>query len=195
MGKVQGHQDTFLSPKGERQAQVLAQRLSEGNYNLSHLITSDLSRAKKTSEILEKSLACPVSLDSRWREASFGNWEGKSWKELYAPEGKNWQEYTKNWYHYKDHQGESWAEVALRVKDSLSETLEKFAGKNIGIVSHGGTIRLAITVALKLPCEFFPFAMGNTSLTEIVWDRERWTMARMNDCAHLELGKESKCYN
>src|SRR3546814_8633846 len=42
------------------------------------LIASDLSRARSAGEVLSAALHVPLTVDSRWRELDFGQWDGKA---------------------------------------------------------------------------------------------------------------------
>jgi broad specificity phosphatase PhoE len=77
--------------------------------------------------------------------------------------------------------------MACRIRKALQNIYEQYITKNILVVTHGGSIRLAIMEALKLPSRHYPFIFENTSITELVYKENRWWLSRMNDASHLEL--------
>lgn len=80
---IQGQSDIPLSGLGERQAQLVAERLQ--NERFTHIFSSDLSRAHETAKAISDSnrvCRCDITLDRRLRERRFGSAEGKTSKEL-----------------------------------------------------------------------------------------------------------------
>ena len=73
-GRLQGQSDTQLDEKGIRLAKVTAEALKEVPFALG--ITSPLSRAKVTAQIILGDRNVPLYEDERIQELSFGSWEG-----------------------------------------------------------------------------------------------------------------------
>ena len=85
---IQGQQDTDLSEKGKRQAQLAAYRLQYERFT--HAYASGLKRAYETCELIldgNKFSTCTIVTDSRIRERKFGVFEGKS-ADLFAKEAR-----------------------------------------------------------------------------------------------------------
>jgi len=75
-GRYQGRTDIPLSPDGERQVQLLGERLREIPIDVA--ISSPLSRATATAiQILHGRDAPPLERDAGLLEISHGQWEGK----------------------------------------------------------------------------------------------------------------------
>ena len=74
-GRLQGQSDTQLDEKGIRLAKVTAEALKEVPFALG--ITSPLSRAKVTAQIILGDRNVPLYEDERIQELSFG--PGKGW--------------------------------------------------------------------------------------------------------------------
>ena len=68
--KTQGHTDIPLNENGRKQAQILAQSIS--NLKIDRIISSDLLRAKETAEIINERFGNNISLDERIREINYG---------------------------------------------------------------------------------------------------------------------------
>lgn len=72
--QMQGHQDSPLTSDGKTQAKLLAETIHHRNFEV--LITSDLGRARETSEIINTHLQLKVLEDISLRERAFGLLEG-----------------------------------------------------------------------------------------------------------------------
>src|SRR5512139_4231488 len=92
-GRWQGHTDIPLNEIGRAQAAALADRLrSEG---IGAVVTSDLSRARHTAEIVAGALGVPVALvDPGLREQRFGSFEGLTPRECEERYPGDWARYV-----------------------------------------------------------------------------------------------------
>ncbi|MDP9295247.1 MAG: histidine phosphatase family protein, partial [Actinomycetota bacterium] len=71
----QGWADAPLSEEGERQAELVGGRLQEEG--LTSAASSDLRRARRTAELISRSLGLgPVGVDRGLRERDVGEWSG-----------------------------------------------------------------------------------------------------------------------
>ena len=83
-GFLQGQQDIPLTDEGRNQAQLLAERWFEDDIHFDLILTSPLSRASETAEIIAAKLGCPVEKDALLMERNVGSLSG-------APVGKDEQ--------------------------------------------------------------------------------------------------------
>ncbi len=65
-GRLQGHANIPLAPKGLAQAQALAQSLK--NHEFTAIYSSDLDRAFQTAECIALHHNIPIKIDARLRE-------------------------------------------------------------------------------------------------------------------------------
>lgn len=72
--KLQGQKDIPLNEEGIRLAELTGEGMKE--IPLDFVITSPLSRARKTAEIIKGQRDIPVITDERIMEMAFGEWEG-----------------------------------------------------------------------------------------------------------------------
>ena len=147
--RVGGWYDTSLSDRGFEQAEKTGRYLkSVLDKKEIQLFSSDLKRAAKTAEIIGKHLHSPVILDSRLREMSYGDAEGKpqSWfQDQIQP-----QPIDSNRLDHRVYSGsESRFEVAERVSSSLNDILEQKV-LNTVIVSHGFASTFLIMAWMKV---------------------------------------------
>lgn|SRR5690606_22080962 len=175
-GIAQGSADIPLNETGRQQAEALAERLSrEEDWDL--IISSDLSRAKETAEIIGKKLHFPVShFDTRLRERSGGKIEGTTEKERLEKWGADWREL--------DLAMESREEAADRGLACIEDILENFSGQRVLIVSHGALIGL--TLKKLMPEKFQETSMDNTSITILKNAESQWNCSLYNCTVHLQ---------
>ena len=117
--------------------------------------TSHLTRTKKTAQaIAEAGLDFPEPIvEEDLGEQNFGDWQGLSWNQMMKadPETYNiyWSDPTRN----RPPGGESFTDQIARTGVVIDRLGEQHKGRNIVAVAHGGTIRAAMAVALKLEPE------------------------------------------
>ena len=68
--RIQGQSDSPLTAKGEQQAMQVATRAKE--LGITHIISSDLGRTRRTAEIIAQACGCDIIFDSRLREVKYG---------------------------------------------------------------------------------------------------------------------------
>ncbi|HPN54689.1 MAG TPA: class I tRNA ligase family protein [Candidatus Moranbacteria bacterium] len=122
-----------LTEKGKEQAKEAAQRLQDQKIDI--ILASPLERTTQTAEIISKAIGVEIIFDERLREIEVGNFEGRSWDEylkLY-PHSLNPNRTDENGI-------EGIEDVQDRLNSFLDEINEKYQGKNILIVSHGGSL-------------------------------------------------------
>jgi probable phosphoglycerate mutase len=92
--RYQGQLDIPLNTTGRRQAELLARRLSQIKIDI--VVSSDLSRTLDTARAVQTMLPNSPKLvaDRRWRELSFGDWEGKNHEEIKA----QWNDEAQVWF-------------------------------------------------------------------------------------------------
>lgn len=174
-GIAQGSSDVPLNETGRQQAESLANRLAaEENWDL--IISSDLSRAKETAEIISRKLFLPVShFDARLRERSGGMIEGTTEAERLEKWGTDWREL--------DLSMENLDEATERGLACLEDVLENFNGQRVLLVSHGALIGLVLQKLL--PEKFKETSMDNTSITILKNAESRWDCSLYNCTVHL----------
>jgi broad specificity phosphatase PhoE len=169
--KIQGQTDVELSETGRAQAVQTAQNIQGKKIDL--ILTSSLKRASETAEIINGFFNVPVIADNRIIERSFGDNEGKTKTEIDEMKKQNplidcsW-DYNKN-VEYDNI--ENVQDFFKRVYSFLDEIVERFNGKNILIVTHGG-------VTIPMHCYF------NRIPLETVHDSSQ--MPKLKNCDYVE---------
>ena len=131
-----------LTAKGIKQVENAAEILKKEKIDI--IISSPILRAKQTVEIISKGIGLEYIKDDRIKEYNFGSWNGHRGDDLFCENNKIYQEYKKltndkEKYNFKfGGDGESRREIEERVREFIEEVTEKYIGKNILIIGHGG---------------------------------------------------------
>lgn len=137
--KVQGKVDIELNATGIKQAEETALKLK--NTAIDIIISSPLKRARQTAEIINKEKNLPIIIDDRISERDFGEFEGMSTMDF---DFNAFWSYKQN---NKYNKAENIRMFFKRVYDFLDDIKEKYKGKKILIVSHGG-------ISIPIKCYF-----------------------------------------
>jgi len=136
--RAMGHTDIPLNQNGLEQALIAADCLQDMKFD--RIISSPLSRALKTAQIIAEKSGTPIHIVEEFKECSWGILEGQNL--LYEPRIQGWEKgaHIESAEHYHD--------FSHRVLQALNQAL---AGSDTPlIVSHGGVYRI-IQMALGLP--------------------------------------------
>src|SRR5689334_14871959 len=127
-----------LSPEGIAQTERLRDRLSvSGEIKADVLISSPLTRARQTADIIAPALGLPVTLDpdmEEWRTESEGVDQDAFVTGLRAAP------LDQRPFYEPYPGGETAAQFFFRVGTALNRITQEHAGKTIVIVGHGGII-------------------------------------------------------
>ena len=168
--KYQGHTDIDLNDYGRQQAQRVADYLRE-NETIEAIYCSDLSRGRETAEIIGRVLKLPVQGDVRWRELSFGRWEGLTYSEVYQQYPQEYDSWFKNTRQMQVPGGESFDDVLARSLPALYELADLHEG-TVLVVSHGGLIK---TILNHLHGEdMWDIYLEPGSMSFLEWDGEQF---------------------
>ena len=151
-GRAVGHLDLPLSDLGTRNMEALA--ASWQRPSPVRLFASDLRRATDSARILSARLEIEPVIDTRLREVSFGDWEGRAWDEVYESDRQRYDAWSEHWWDVAPPGGESFEALAVRVHawfQDLGEG-EDIIG-DIIVVAHGGSIRALLVELLAIPRE------------------------------------------
>ncbi len=167
-------------------------------------VTSDLKRAKQTAAAIHaasggKHAPTEMPAHKAFNEQHLGDWQGYDRLQFRRDRGHTPKTL---WLTTGDERapgdgGESYPDLVARVIPLIGELNAKFAGRQIVTVTHGGTIRAAIGLALGGPHEIsHAFTIDNVSVTvlEHVHPRHRpeagvWRIATVNHRPWLTPGQ------
>jgi 2,3-bisphosphoglycerate-dependent phosphoglycerate mutase len=140
-GIFSGWRDSTITPKGIRQAKVIAEQLKL--CKIDYAFTSHLKRAKQTLElVLKDRKSIPIFTDDRLIERCYGLLQGRKKKQV-KDKDPNFYEQCHRGYTLAPPEGESLEMVEKRVLSFLDE-LRGWLKQNLGNVAiscHGNSIR------------------------------------------------------
>ncbi|QPK94462.1 histidine phosphatase family protein [Actinomyces sp. zg-332] len=150
--RFQGQTDIPLNETGIKQAENAAIFLNK--YKPTHIITSDLGRAKQTGEKLAELSGIKIVTDARLRESGFGVWEGLTRDEIvskWPKEFENWQQGIRP----ENLNIEPVDSIGARFSQSVNEHVSNLNDDSVIVfVSHGGAILKGVSVLLGLSAGF-----------------------------------------
>jgi alpha-ribazole phosphatase len=147
-GLAVGHLDLPISALGARNIEALS--ASWQGPPPSRIFSSDLRRAAESARIFAARLGVDPVVDARLREVSFGEWDGRSWDEIYERDRQRYDAWTERWWDLASPGGESFADLEARVLAWFRELKEE---ETVLAVAHGGSIRALLAGLQVIPRE------------------------------------------
>jgi broad specificity phosphatase PhoE len=187
-GYFQGQSDFPLTKKGQEQVAALAKRWQEEEVSFNLIISSPLSRARQTAELIASSLKTPLEFDDLWMERDNGDLAGLSHEE---GRRKYPQPEFTNIYQSFATTGEGDWELYLRAGRCLHALLSREPGKYL-VVSHGGLLNQVfysiMGIAPQSNYSGTRFRFANTGFSDFVYypGMHRWLVETINDHAHFK---------
>jgi broad specificity phosphatase PhoE len=183
--------DVPLSPTGERQADALGRYLAGLAEGPTAVLSSPFTRAAETARRAAEPVGLPVRCDERLRERDFGAFDGmtaQGIRERYPEEAARRQLLGKFWY--RPPGGESWADVALRVRSVLSTEAPRYDGGRLLVVAHQAVVMVLRYVLEELSePELLELdrheQVANASLTRYRAVGAGWELQGFNAVEHL----------
>jgi broad specificity phosphatase PhoE len=135
-GRFQGRTDIPLNDDGLSQAHAAARRLRGASFDI--VISSPLSRAFKTAEIIAAASCKPVNVDADLIECDFGSFEGRSIRETMHEYGITAKESLAT---ILPPDGEAWPSVSERSLRCVGSWLDRHPQAVILFVSHDAVMQ------------------------------------------------------
>ena len=184
--RIQGHLDIPLNDIGLWQAGRTGAALA--SEPLTTIYSSDLSRAQTTAQAVADTTGATLVLDSGLRERCFGNFEGRTFKEIeqeLPEQALRWRKRDPDFV--PDGGGESLAMLKSRIQHTVDRLAAQHMGQQIALVAHGGVMdvlyRLATRQDLQAPRTW---ELGNAAINRLLWTPEGLTLVGWGDAQHLE---------
>ncbi|MDQ1083123.1 MULTISPECIES: histidine phosphatase family protein [Microbacterium] len=185
--------DVELSPTGRDQAEALGTWLRSVASDVDEYWVSPYRRARQTLAIAldDVPTASQALVDERLRDRELGILDLLTWQgvqELHPEEAARRRHLGK--FFHRPPGGESWADVALRLRSFFRDALERPA-PTVVVVAHDAVIMLILYILLNLDeAKLLAFAASHTvrnaSVTELVHNDEGWKLVTFSAVDHLE---------
>jgi 2,3-bisphosphoglycerate-dependent phosphoglycerate mutase len=182
--RFMGQTDIGLSEAGERQAARLALRLAREPVGAAY--ASTLERAWRTAEIALAGRGLPVTRDSAWSEAAYGEWEGFSWKEVIDLDPALVARRRADLANVAPPGGETFLQLQGRLVEAVERLRQHHDGSTVLVVAHGGPLRVLAAWCMGLgPQEQGRFVIANAGLSAIELEQHGVVLEFWNNTAHL----------
>lgn len=117
------------------------------------VISSPLSRCTEFATEYAAAHGLPLDLEPRLQEMHFGDWEGRTAAELMAADPGALDRFWQAPHRHTPPGGEPLADFQQRVLTAWDERLERHAGEDLLLVTHGGVIRVLLCLVSDHPLE------------------------------------------
>lgn len=169
-GVWHGSTDTALTDRGHAQAARVARFLGDHQSDAVAVYSSPLQRAQHTAARIAGTLSLEPVLDPDLTEYDLGDWEGKTYKELFETH-RLW-EHMKTDPDFAPHGGESPRRVAERYTEALHRIAARHRGARVIVVGHGGAFSMALAALVDGDYTRWRRAMHNCAFSELCFGVE-----------------------
>lgn len=162
-GLYTGLQEVPLNAVGIGQAEEAARELRDRTFDV--LAYGSSGRVRETADIIRKGLlhAPGVVLESdALREMNFGRFEGLTPGQIERKYPQEWDEYMKDWVHFKFPGGEDFVSFCGRCRRFICGLVEEYGERHILVVASKGPILCMLAVLQGEEIDhIFDRAIGN----------------------------------
>ncbi len=151
-GRCYGSLDVGLSERGRAQIETKLNLVR--SLGAEALYASPLRRASESAAIAGPCLGLKPIFSPDLQEINFGSFEGLRYEEIertYPEEYRSWMEHPAE---VRFPQGESFAEMKTRVLKFKEFVRSVHSRQTVVAISHGGTNRIILAEAMRIPDEF-----------------------------------------
>lgn len=183
----QGTMDTMPSQEGKVQMEKVAQRFKDEKIDI--IYSSDLTRAVKTAEEVNKYHGVPHIKEKELREINMGVMTGMKLSDV----AKQFPVQTKNWneepHLFVPENGESMVELNHRIVKAFERIVAENKDKTIVLISHGCAIRNILCHCLGKPIEELKevFIGDNTAVSLAEIENGKINVPFQCDATHLGI--------
>jgi alpha-ribazole phosphatase len=182
-GLLSGRVDVDLDDVGRAQVEAAA-RCVAAIGPIHRIVASPLQRTRDTAAAVAAATGAVIDIDDRWLEMSYGDFDGQLMADVGVEVWAQWRSDP----HFRPPNGESLAEVAIRVTHGCEALLAEAVQHNIVVVSHVSPIKAAVAWALGTGPEIsWRTHLDPASITRIACNARGGPVLRsFNEVSHLD---------
>lgn len=151
------------------------QRVARTDQPWQRIISSPLDRCRESAEALAGELQLPLTIDERWVEIDFGEWENRPVAEILQDQGDDARRLWDDPLNFRAPGGESVGELQARVIAAWQALLEQYEGEHLLVVCHGGVMRALAQHLIQLaPAGMNRLAIPYAGLLRFRVDKSQW---------------------
>jgi probable phosphoglycerate mutase len=192
VNRIQGHCDSDLTPRGRRQADLLAKRLAK--YDVTRIYSSDLGRTMATTRFISERIEEPIMARPGLREIRLGRWEGLTPEEVNSRFKNGYNIWRKAPSRMKIPGAESIRRFSARVRGAIDGIVRKEKSGIVLVMTHGGVIASLLADWMKGDFDtiLLNLKIDNTGVTVVEFKSGRLTIHAINDISHLKVEKANE---
>jgi broad specificity phosphatase PhoE len=115
-----------------------------------HIVSSPLSRCLAFSKDLSEKLNIDLTIEDRFKEIGFGDWEGKTPEEILAKDSDALNHFYTDPIHNRPNGAEPLESFSVRVWDAYQCIIKEQKDKHVLVVAHAGVARAITGNILKM---------------------------------------------
>lgn len=187
--RLSGRNELPLTEKGNAQAGALAARLGRLG-DVAAVIASPLRRTRETAAHIAGALGLDVDIEPDVQEVDFGSWEGRTFGEIGQSDAAALAAWTGS-PHAAPPGGESFAQLAERLRPARDRVVAAHPGRTVIVVSHVTPIKMLLVDALGAPLDsLYRVFLDPASVSVIDYPQGRLSsVSLINDTSHLADGQ------
>jgi len=147
--RFRGTRDDPLSNTGWEQMRSAVKDASPWNL----IVSSPLLRCAQFASELAENLHLPMQLESGFQELAFGQWEGRTYRELQETEPEALKAFFRDPLNHLPPGSEPLAECKERVHETWNLLKQRHSGQHILLVAHGAVIRIIYSRIFDMPLQ------------------------------------------
>jgi broad specificity phosphatase PhoE len=184
-----GRADIPLDETGKNEVHLAGEALKDET--LHAIYSSPLSRSMETAENIAKFQNIPVTPFDSIIDISYGEWEGKSLKEVQEKFPDLYALWLEEPHKVNFPAGESLDEVRSRSMEAVENLVAKHKNENIALVAHRVPNKVICCALLGIDNSNFWRIQQDTASTNLFTYKDgQWIVSFLNDTSYLkDLGK------
>jgi len=142
-----------LNEVGKIESENIAQWVEKRSPKVDKIYTSPDVKSMQTCEFVAKEYKKDFQIIDNLYSRRSGDWNGLTFEQIEKQYPEEIKKYHKDRANYWGNGGETVADFSIRVRNTISELIEKNKGKRIIIVTNGDVIQAEICNALGIPLQ------------------------------------------
>ena len=145
------------------------------------IISSPLLRCRQFAEALAESCDIAVTIEDRFKEVGFGEWEGKTPALIQQEDAEAYAAFYRDPVQNRPAGAESWDQFTARVLSALDEVNKNFSGQQVLVVTHAGVIRAVAAKVLDASAhEAYRIGVDNASVSRFRYNGNNYHLEYLN---------------
>ncbi|MEM7152717.1 MAG: histidine phosphatase family protein [Myxococcota bacterium] len=191
-GRCYGKLDVGLAKSGLAHVEACAEALRT-HAAPSHIYASPRVRAVETAQVVRRGTAAELTIDERFAEIDFGEFEGQTYEEIERRHPEVYRQWMDTPTQVQFPGGESFSVMQARVVAGLEEIRRRHRDTAVAIVSHGGVGRIVVAHLLGMAeTDLFRLEQSYANLTVFDFYDEMPVMRCLNWTPTPAFGQATK---